>query len=142
MARRKQMTNTLKGQISNEEREQRQQYEENLKDISPLKENPSYWLSTMAKNEWIRIYPHIIELPNQALIMFGKSVLPISEDQVNTLTETLYLAFSMVFTLVTTPCRMAQKQLCDKSRESPKRSATTKRINKIKGCPGQFFFYT
>lgn len=33
--------------------------------------------------------------------MFGKPVLPISEDQVNTLTENLYLAFSMVFTLVT-----------------------------------------
>lgn len=63
MARRKQMTDTLKGQISNEEREQRQQHEEKLKGISPLKENPPYWLSTMAKNEWIRIYPHIIELP-------------------------------------------------------------------------------
>lgn len=74
MARRKQMTDTLKGQISNEEREQRQQHEEKLKGISPLKENPPYWLSTMAKNEWIRIYPHIIELPNQALIMFGKPV--------------------------------------------------------------------
>lgn len=57
------MTDTLKGQISNEEREQRQQHEEKLKGISPLKENPPYWLSTMAKNEWIRIYPHIIELP-------------------------------------------------------------------------------
>ncbi|WP_366597413.1 hypothetical protein AB0R87_06820 [Bacillus pumilus] len=43
MARRKQMTDTLKGQISNEEREQRQQHEEKLKGISPLKENPSYW---------------------------------------------------------------------------------------------------
>ncbi|MGG0091265.1 phage terminase small subunit P27 family [Bacillus altitudinis] len=63
MARRKQMTDTLKGQISNEEREQRQQHEEKLKGISPLKENPPYWLSTMAKNEWNRIYPHIIELP-------------------------------------------------------------------------------
>lgn len=63
LARRKQMTDTLKGQISNEEREQRQQHEEKLKGISPLKENPPYWLSTMAKNEWIRIYPHIIELP-------------------------------------------------------------------------------
>ncbi|MCP8950945.1 hypothetical protein [Bacillus safensis] len=34
-----------------------------MKGISPLKENPTYWLSTMAKKEWIRIYPHIIELP-------------------------------------------------------------------------------
>lgn len=63
LARRKQLTDTLKGQISNEEREQRQQHEEKLKGISPLKENPPYWLSTMAKNKWIRIYPHIIELP-------------------------------------------------------------------------------
>ncbi|MGG1960907.1 phage holin [Bacillus pumilus] len=41
-------------------------------------------------------------LINQALIMFDKPGLPISEDQVNTLTETLYLAFSMIFTLVIT----------------------------------------
>jgi len=41
-------------------------------------------------------------LINQGLIMFGKPVLPISEDQVTSLAETLYLAFSMVFTLVTT----------------------------------------
>lgn len=63
MARRKQMTDTLKGQISNEEREQRQQHEEKLKGISPLKEPPPFWMTTMAKNEWKRIYPHIIELP-------------------------------------------------------------------------------
>lgn len=63
MARRKQMTDTLKGQISNEEREQRQQHEEKLKGISPLEEPPPFWMTTMAKNEWKRIYPHIIELP-------------------------------------------------------------------------------
>ncbi|BBP90906.1 hypothetical protein BsIDN1_45240 [Bacillus safensis] len=34
--------------------------------------------------------------------MFGKPVLPIDEDQVTSLAETLYLAFSMIFTIVTT----------------------------------------
>ncbi|AMQ71830.1 MULTISPECIES: phage terminase small subunit P27 family [Bacillus amyloliquefaciens group] len=63
MARRKQLTETLKGQITNEEREERLQQEEKLKDFSPLQENPPYWLSTMAKNEWRRIYPHIIKMP-------------------------------------------------------------------------------
>ena len=43
-----------------------------------------------------------IALINQALIMFGKPVLPISEDQVTSLAETLYLAGSMIFTIVTT----------------------------------------
>ncbi|WLP59162.1 phage holin [Bacillus pumilus] len=54
------------------------------------------------KGTVVRTVLLFIALINQALIMFGKPVLPISEDQVNILTETLYLAFSMVFTLVTT----------------------------------------
>lgn len=54
------------------------------------------------KGTVIRTVLLFIALINQFLIMVGKPVLPISEDQVNTLTETLYLAFSMVFTLVTT----------------------------------------
>ncbi|MEK4336488.1 phage holin [Bacillus sp. FSL W7-1034] len=54
------------------------------------------------KGTVVRTVLLFIALINQALIMFGKPVLPISEDQVNTLTETLYLAFSMIFTLVTT----------------------------------------
>ncbi|MCM3148492.1 phage holin [Bacillus pumilus] len=54
------------------------------------------------KGTVVRTVLLFIALINQALIMFGKPVLPISEDQVNTLTETLYLVFSMVFTLVTT----------------------------------------
>ncbi|MEK4687228.1 phage holin [Bacillus sp. FSL M8-0256] len=54
------------------------------------------------KGTVVRTVLLFIALINQALIVFGKPVLPISEDQVNTLTETLYLAFSMVFTLVTT----------------------------------------
>ncbi|MEC0670455.1 phage terminase small subunit P27 family [Bacillus haynesii] len=63
MARRKQLTETLKGQITNEEREERLKQEEKLKDFSPLQEKPPYWLSKMAKNEWRRIYPHIIKMP-------------------------------------------------------------------------------
>ncbi|AMM98416.1 phage holin [Bacillus altitudinis] len=41
-------------------------------------------------------------LINQTLILFGKPILPISEDQVTSLAETLYLAGSMIFTIVTT----------------------------------------
>ncbi|WP_242730435.1 phage holin [Bacillus altitudinis] len=54
------------------------------------------------KGTVIRTVLLFMALINQTLILFGKPILPISEDQVNTLTETLYLAFSMVFTLVTT----------------------------------------
>ncbi|GLF85302.1 holin [Bacillus safensis] len=41
-------------------------------------------------------------LINQALILFGKPILPISEDQVTSVAETLYLAGSMIFTIATT----------------------------------------
>ncbi|MBB6602806.1 phage holin [Bacillus pumilus] len=54
------------------------------------------------KGTVVRTVLLFIALINQALIMFGKPVLPISEDQVTSLADTLYLAFSMVFTLVTT----------------------------------------
>lgn len=50
----------------------------------------------------IRTVLLFMALINQTLILFGKPILPISEDQVTSLAETLYLAFSMVFTLVTT----------------------------------------
>ncbi|MFW5428806.1 phage holin [Bacillus altitudinis] len=54
------------------------------------------------KGTVVRTVLLFIALINQALIMFGKPVLPISEDQVTSLAETLYLAFSMIFTIVTT----------------------------------------
>ena len=53
------MTETLKGQVSKDELEKRQQQEEKLKGFTPLQEKPPYWLSTMAKNEWERIYPYL-----------------------------------------------------------------------------------
>ncbi|MEC0714500.1 phage holin, partial [Bacillus haynesii] len=43
-----------------------------------------------------------IALVNQTLIMFGKSDLPISEDQVNTMADALYVAGSTIFTIITT----------------------------------------
>ncbi|MEK5133664.1 phage holin [Bacillus sp. FSL W8-0645] len=49
-----------------------------------------------------KIFIHFIALINQELIMFGKPVLPIDEDQVTSLADTLYLAVSMIFTIVTT----------------------------------------
>ncbi|QCU17583.1 phage holin [Bacillus altitudinis] len=54
------------------------------------------------KGTVVRTVLLFIALINQGLIMFGKPVLPIDEDQVTSLAETLYLAFSMIFTIVTT----------------------------------------
>ncbi|CUB18241.1 Phage lysis protein, holin [Bacillus safensis] len=54
------------------------------------------------KGTVIRTVLLFMALINQALILFGKPILPISEDQVTSLAETLYLAFSMIFTIVTT----------------------------------------
>ena len=50
----------------------------------------------------IRTVLLFMALINQTLILFGKPILPISEEQVTSLAETLYLAFSMIFTIVTT----------------------------------------
>lgn len=54
------------------------------------------------KGTVVRTVLLFIALINQGLIMFGKPVLPIDEDQVTSLAETLYLAGSMIFTIVTT----------------------------------------
>ncbi|MCY7681028.1 phage holin [Bacillus pumilus] len=54
------------------------------------------------KGTVVRTVLLFIALINQALIMFGKPVLPIDEDQVTSLADTLYIAFSMIFTIVTT----------------------------------------
>ncbi|WP_321999363.1 phage holin [Bacillus pumilus] len=54
------------------------------------------------KGTVIRTVLLFMALVNQTLILFGKPILPISEDQVTSLAETLYLAGSMIFTIVTT----------------------------------------
>ncbi|WP_181891675.1 phage holin [Bacillus altitudinis] len=54
------------------------------------------------KGTVVRTVLLFIALINQGLIMFGKPVLPIDEDQVTSLAETLYLALSMIFTIGTT----------------------------------------
>ncbi|WP_336737368.1 phage holin [Bacillus altitudinis] len=54
------------------------------------------------KGTVIRTVLLFMALINQALILFGKPILPISEDQVTSLAETLYLASSMIFTIATT----------------------------------------
>ncbi|MFP7452725.1 phage holin [Bacillus altitudinis] len=59
-------------------------------------------MKTFDKGTVIRTVLLFMALINQALILFGKPILPISEDQVTSLAETLYLAGSMIFTLVTT----------------------------------------
>ncbi|NPC92860.1 phage holin [Bacillus sp. WMMC1349] len=53
------------------------------------------------KGTVIRTVLLFIALINQTLIMFGKGALPISEDQVNTLADALYLVGSTVFMIVT-----------------------------------------
>ncbi|KEP24766.1 phage holin [Bacillus zhangzhouensis] len=58
-------------------------------------------MKNLDKGTVIRTVLLFIALINQGLIMFGKPVLPISEDQVKTLTDTLYLAGSMI----DNPCR-------------------------------------
>lgn len=54
------------------------------------------------KGTVIRTVLLFMALINQVLILFGMPILPISEDQVTSLAETLYLAGSMIFTIVTT----------------------------------------
>ncbi|ARC68659.1 MULTISPECIES: phage holin [Bacillus] len=54
------------------------------------------------KGTVVRTVLLFIALVNQTLIMFGKAALPISEDQVNTLADALYLTCSTIFTIVTT----------------------------------------
>ncbi|MEC2046637.1 phage holin [Bacillus licheniformis] len=59
-------------------------------------------MKNLDKGTVIRTVLLFIALVNQTLIMFGKSALPISEDQVNTLADALYLVSSTIFTIVTT----------------------------------------
>ncbi|MGO0689113.1 phage holin, partial [Bacillus paralicheniformis] len=50
------------------------------------------------KGTVVRTVLLFIALVNQTLIMFGKPVLPIGEDQINTLADALYVAGSAAFT--------------------------------------------
>ncbi|PRO43068.1 phage holin [Bacillus sp. LLTC93] len=59
-------------------------------------------MKNLDKGTVIRTVLLFIALINQALIVFGKPILPINEDQVTSLADTLYLAGSMIFTMVTT----------------------------------------
>jgi len=59
-------------------------------------------MKNLDKGTVVRTVLLFIALVNQTLIMFGKAALPISEDQVNTLADALYLTCSTIFTIVTT----------------------------------------
>ncbi|QII47830.1 phage holin [Bacillus paralicheniformis] len=59
-------------------------------------------MKNLDKGTVVRTVLLFIALVNQTLIMFGKAALPISEDQVNTLADALYLTGSTIFTIVTT----------------------------------------
>ncbi|NPC93632.1 phage holin [Bacillus sp. WMMC1349] len=58
-------------------------------------------MKNVDKGTVIRTVLLFIALVNQTLMMFGKGALPISEDQVNTVADALYLVGSTVFTIVT-----------------------------------------
>ncbi|MCY7691542.1 phage holin [Bacillus altitudinis] len=53
------------------------------------------------KGTVVRTVLLFIALINQTLVMFGQTVLPISEEQVQTVGEALYVAGSTIFTMVT-----------------------------------------
>ncbi|MCY8242594.1 phage holin [Bacillus haynesii] len=59
-------------------------------------------MKNLDKGTVVRTVLLFIALVNQTLIMFGKAALPISEDQVNTLADAMYLTGSTIFTIVTT----------------------------------------
>ena len=54
------------------------------------------------KGTVIRTVLLLIALVNQTMLMFGKSPLDITEDQVNQLADALYTAGSVIFTIGTT----------------------------------------
>ncbi|MCY7792083.1 phage holin [Bacillus haynesii] len=59
-------------------------------------------MKNLDKGTVVRTVLLFVALVNQTLIMFGKAALPISEDQVNTFADALYVAGSTIFTIVTT----------------------------------------
>ncbi|KAA6453895.1 phage holin [Bacillus atrophaeus] len=59
-------------------------------------------MKTYDKGTVIRTVLLLLALVNQTLLMFGKSPLDISEEQVNQLADTFYAAGSVLFTVVTT----------------------------------------
>ncbi|MBD3861773.1 phage holin [Bacillus sp. 28A-2] len=58
-------------------------------------------MKSFDKGTVIRTVLLFIALINQTLVMFGQTVLPISEEQVQTVGEALYVAGSTIFTMVT-----------------------------------------
>ncbi|EDW22344.1 phage holin [Bacillus pumilus] len=58
-------------------------------------------MKTFDKGTVIRTVLLLIAFINQTLVMFGQTVLPISEEQVQTAGEALYVAGSTIFTMVT-----------------------------------------
>ncbi|MCY7717080.1 phage holin [Bacillus altitudinis] len=58
-------------------------------------------MKTFDKGTVIRTVLLFIALINQTLVMFGQTVLPISEEQVQIVGEALYAAGSTLFTMIT-----------------------------------------
>ncbi|MGG1960661.1 phage holin [Bacillus pumilus] len=58
-------------------------------------------MKTFDKGTVIRTVLLFIALINQTLVMFGQTAMPISEEQVQTAGESLYVAGSTIFTMVT-----------------------------------------
>ncbi|QHZ46446.1 phage holin [Bacillus sp. NSP9.1] len=58
-------------------------------------------MKNVDKGTVVRTVLLFMALVNQTLMMFGKPVLPVSEDQINTLADALYTAGSAAFTIMT-----------------------------------------
>ncbi|MCM3651342.1 phage holin [Metabacillus litoralis] len=59
-------------------------------------------MKNMDKGTVIRTVLLFVALLNQSLIMFGKSPIPIEEGQITGLVDGIYLAGSILFTIITT----------------------------------------
>ena len=67
MGRTRKLTDNKKGRISNEEKEQRQEAEQLITDLTPIDVTPPDWLDDEAKKEYKRIVPLLKELPVASL---------------------------------------------------------------------------
>lgn len=67
MGRTRKITENVKGNITNAEKEERKQTEKALHDLTPISVTPPDWLDDEAKKEYKRIVPLLQELPVASL---------------------------------------------------------------------------
>lgn len=67
MGRSRKLTENSKKNFTNEEKEQRQEAEKRITDMTPIAVTPPKWLDDIAKKEYKRIVPLLQELPVASL---------------------------------------------------------------------------